>query len=279
MPRYTRQQVRRRQVVALALLVLVVLVVIGSCSALVHAVRAGAGDADAEAEVRSADDTALTLYPTPRDASAHDQLTGDITLGGDETLGLDVSSHQGRVDWDRVASGGYGFAYLKATEGVGYTDPEFTRNWKGVHEAGMVRGAYHYFTLCSSGAEQADDFLAAVPVDDTALPPAVDLEFDGACENRPEAAQARAEVDAFVQRVEKAWGRRVVVYSSADWRQHYGLEVASGRPSWWYEDSGRPGPADWSVWQVRFDGRVPGIDGDVDVDVARPEQLRDATGI
>lgn len=279
MPRYTRQQVRRRQLVALALLALVLLVVIGSCSALVGALRGGGSDADGSAtrtSVRNADDSALALESSDADAAAHEQLGGDRSLTGDETFGLDVSGHQGRVDWERVAADGYGFAYLKATEGVGFTDPEFTRNWRGVQAAGMARGAYHYFTLCSSGADQAADFLEAAPVDDAALPPAVDLEFDGACEDRPEADQARAEVDAFVAQVEKAWGRRVVVYSSSEWRQHYGLEVGAGRPGWWYASSDRPGASDWSVWQVRFDGRVSGIDGDVDVDVARPEVLREA---
>jgi lysozyme len=161
-------------------------------------------------------------------------------------MGIDVSVHQGQVDWPQVADAGYSFAYIKATEGVDYVDPQFTANWRGVHQAGMTRGAYHYFTLCSSGADQAADFLKTVPVDDTALPPALDLEFDGACDERPEADDAQGEIDAFVSAVD-----------------------------WLVSDSGRPGQGDWAVWQLRFDGTVPGITKKVDVDVARPEILRE----
>jgi lysozyme len=56
---------------------------------------------------------------------------------------------------------------------------------------------------------------------------------------------------------------------------HYGLPVAEERPDWLFSDSGRPGQGDWAVWQLRFDGTVPGITKKVDVDVARPEILRE----
>jgi lysozyme len=217
----------------------------------------------------------MELAATVEDAAAREQLPSDVTLAEDEVMGIDVSVHQGQVDWPQVADAGYSFAYIKATEGVDYVDPQFTANWRGVHQAGMTRGAYHYFTLCSSGADQAADFLKTVPVDDTALPPALDLEFDGACDERPEADDAQGEIDAFVSAVEAAWGRRVVVYSSSEWRMHYGLPVAEERPDWLFSDSGRPGQGDWAVWQLRFDGTVPGITKKVDVDVARPEILRE----
>ncbi|MGO2608691.1 MAG: glycoside hydrolase family 25 protein [Brachybacterium tyrofermentans] len=275
MPRFTPEQVRRRQLVA-GVLALTLLLVLGGCTAaLIGAIRGDdAGGGAAQREPFQADDDALTVATTPTDAAALENLPGDIALGADETMGVDVSAHQGEIDWAKVSADGFTVAYIKATEGTGYTDATFQQNWDGARAAGLTTGAYHYFTLCSSGAEQAEDFLAAAPPDDSALPPALDLEFDGACEDRPDGADAQTEIDAFTAAVEKAWGRRLVIYSSSDWRQHYGLPVTGPRPDWLYSERARPVQADWAVWQVRFDGAVSGISGGVDIDVVRAEQVR-----
>lgn len=274
-PRFTPEQVRRRQIVAGALAVILV-VVLGGCTALViGAIRGGGSDAATERTPFEADDAAMAVATTGEGARATENLPGGIALGADEVMGVDVSAHQGEIDWEKVASDGYAFAYIKATEGADYTDSTFSANWDGARAAGVTPGAYHYFTLCSSGEEQAEDFLAAAPPDDSALPPALDLEFDGACEERPGGVDAQAEIDAFTAKVEEAWGRRLLIYSSSEWRSHYGLPVTDPRPDWLFSAGGRPPQADWAVWQLRFDGKVSGIEGGVDIDVARIEQLRD----
>lgn len=285
-PKFTREQVRQRQIIAAGILALVVLLVIVSCGALISRFTGGSAQepgaldptatalGDPSAPPHEADDDAMTAPTTPVDAPALSQLPAGAALENGEVLGIDVANHQEQIDWDSVRGAGVSVAYIKATEGSGYIDPEFADNWRGAKAAGITPGAYHYFTLCSPGADQARDFLAAVPVDDTALPPALDLEFDGACDARPEAADAQAEVDAFIAIVEEAWGRRMVMYSSSEWRAHYGLPSAEGRPDWLYSETGRP-EADWAVWQVRFDGQIEGISTDVDVDVVRLEVLRE----
>lgn len=272
MPRFTREQVRRRQRIAVAILAAVLLLVIGGCTALVANLRGGD-------RPHRADDAAMTVGSTPAGAPALTQLPEETQLTADEAMGIDVSSYQRDIDWEQVAGDGYVFAYIKATEGSGFTDTHFRLNWDGARAAGITVGAYHYFTLCSPGAEQAASFLAAAPPDDTALPPALDLEFDGACEERPEAVDAQAEINAFTHAVEKAWGRRMVIYSSSEWRDHYGLPVADSRPDWLYSDRGRPSPEDWAVWQLRFDGTVSGIEDPVDIDVVRIEVLREHAAI
>ncbi|HJG90752.1 MAG TPA: lysozyme [Brachybacterium massiliense] len=280
MPRFTPEQVRRRQIVAGALALLLVLVIGGCTITLIGALR---GDDDPQALTDPApfraDDAAMSAAATPEGAAALENLPEGVELAADEVMGIDVSSHQQDVDWAQVAADGYSFAYIKATEGSGFTDTHFRQNWDGAKAAGLTPGAYHYFTLCSPGAQQAQDFLVAAPPDDSALPPALDLEFDGACDDRPEAERAQAEIDAFTAVIEEAWGRRVVVYSSSEWREHYGLPVADGRPDWLFSQRERPAQEDWSVWQLRFDGTVSGISGGVDIDVARIEVLREHAAI
>ena len=99
--------------------------------------------------------------------------------------GIDVSRHQGTIDWQDLPRQGVDFAYIKASEGGDFRDTRFKTNWRAAGGAGIGRGAYHFFTLCRSGADQAANFLAAVPSDSGALPPAVDLEFGGNCSARP----------------------------------------------------------------------------------------------
>ena len=277
MARFTRAQVRRRQRVAVAILVVVVLVLAGSCTLLVRGWLGGddaSGPGDAPASRAVGDDSALRVGRTPTEARALRQLPRGIELASDEVMGIDVSAHQQEIDWAGVASDGYVFAYIKATEGKGHTDPRFAANWADARKAGLAVGAYHYFTLCSPGADQAADFLAAAAPDDAALPPVLDLEFDGACSRRPAAEHTNAEVKAFIDRVEKAWGRRVVLYSSNEWRRHYGLELTDQRPDWLFAQGKRPKQEDWAVWQVRFTGKVTGVPTKVDIDVARAEVLR-----
>lgn len=253
------------------------LLTIGGCTAAVLGALRGGDEKGALTERApfEADDAAMTVTTTPADAAVLGNLPDDVALLPGEVMGIDVSSHQQEIDWAQVRADGVGFAYLKATEGAGFTDSHFRRNWDGAQAAGVTPGAYHYFTLCSSGAAQAADFLAAAPPVDAALPPALDLEFDGACDQLPDPATVQAEIDAFTAVVEEAWGRRLLIYSSSEWRRHYGLPVTDSRPDWLFSAQKRPGQEDWAVWQLRFDGTVAGIEGGVDIDVARIETLRE----
>ena len=76
------------------------------------------------------------------------------------TLGMDVSGHQGSVDWAAAWSAGARFAYSKATEGTGYTNPYFAQQYNGAYHVGMIRGAYHFaLPDRSTGTAQADYFI------------------------------------------------------------------------------------------------------------------------
>lgn len=185
-----------------------------------------------------------------------------------ERYGIDVSAHQGRIDWERVAADDVEFAYVKATEGGDFVDERFTTNWAGAALAGLDRGAYHFFTLCTPGDVQARHFVAVAPPDSGALPPAVDLELAGNCSARPPEDAVTAELARFLGLVEASSGEEAVLYVGADWKERYPATVDGGRPLWLRRFLLRPSE-DWSIWQLHGRARVDGIEGGVDLDVMR----------
>jgi lysozyme len=185
-----------------------------------------------------------------------------------ERLGIDVSAHQGAIDWQRVARDGIDFAYIKATEGSDEVDGRFRVNWNGAKAAGLELGAYHFFTLCRSGADQAANFLNSLPEGAEALAPAIDLEFDGNCSRRPDGATLRRELTTFVRTVESSVRRQVVLYLGDDVDELYHVTAQLDRPIWTRNLLRRPGTAGWRLWQATDRGRVDGIDANVDIDVS-----------
>src|SRR5581483_1933978 len=89
---------------------------------------------------------------------------------------------QGNVDWPTAAGNHAAFAYVKATEGTYYINPDFTQQYNGSYQAGLLRGAYHFATPnTTDGVSQADYFLAhggGWSNDGKTLPPAIDLEYN-----------------------------------------------------------------------------------------------------
>lgn len=191
----------------------------------------------------------------------------DLRAG--ERYGVDVSHHQGDIDWARVAADDISFAYIKATEGRDHLDRRFVENWEGAQAAGIERGAYHFFTLCSPGRAQAEHFLEVVPDDEAALPPAVDLELAGNCATRPSPATVGRELEEFLAVVESATGQPTVLYVGDDFEGEYPVRRRLDRPLWHRRILWRADVDGWLIWQFTGRGRVDGIPGGVDVNVMR----------
>lgn len=181
--------------------------------------------------------------------------------------GIDVSHHQGAIDWARVAADDVAFAYLKASEGGDHRDRRFLDNWRQARAAGVRVGAYHFFTFCRGGAEQARNFVAVVPRVADALPPAVDLEFGGNCGRVPDDRAMRRELDAYLGIVEAAYSRPALLYVTPEFLARYGAALPP-RALWRRSILREPdASAPWCLWQFHNRGRVDGIDGAVDLNV------------
>lgn len=189
--------------------------------------------------------------------------------------GVDVSHHQGVIDWRALKSEGVDFAYIKATEGGDHRDRQFARNWRESAAAGVQRGAYHFFTLCRRGADQARNLLAALPQDPRALPVAIDLEFLGNCRRQLSRAELHRELAAFIGPVEARTGKPVLLYLTEEFDEAYQVSRGLDRPLWLRSLLRQPrfGAQPWTVWQVHSYRRARGVDGPIDWNVARPAFL------
>lgn len=185
--------------------------------------------------------------------------------------GIDVSRYQQAIGWEAVQAMNVdgirlGFVFIKATEGVSSADPQFRRNWKGSREAGLVRGAYHFFSPSKSGRLQAEHFIGTVPLESGDLPPVVDIE--GAAGVKP--AVLRRELQAWLDITEQYYGVRPVIYTYLNFYERYLQGYFDSYPLWvahYLQPEGPRITRPWTFWQHSEAGHVNGIRTRVDFDV------------
>ncbi|MBX7100547.1 MAG: hypothetical protein K1X89_22710 [Myxococcaceae bacterium] len=216
----------------------------------------------------------------PGELVREDQLTPDLAqvqsglracAGPNTVQGIDVSGYQPNTNWAQVKAAGKQFAIIKATEGTGYVNPYFARDWAGTKANGMIRGAYHFFRPGTNAVAQADHFVSTMgALGDGDLPGMLDLEVTDGLGPSAVAAAVRA----FVDRVEQRSGRRPIIYTG-----YYFWNGQVGNPQGYGSYplvmaayvSGCPLiPDEWSkftMWQYSSSGSVSGVSTRVDLDV------------
>jgi GH25 family lysozyme M1 (1,4-beta-N-acetylmuramidase)/LysM repeat protein len=196
--------------------------------------------------------------------------------------GIDVSYWDSGIDWPKVRATGQRFMFTKATEGDFYADPTFAANWSGAKTAGLLRGAYHFFRANVDPKKQAKKFVDYVKKvkDDGELPPVLDLETHDGQQNDKIISRARTWLDE----VEKAFGKKPIIYSGQYFLQDHFSEAGGGPPKWakdyplWlaqypnsYVEGQKPylprGWFNWTFWQYSEKGRINGINANVDLNV------------
>ncbi len=197
------------------------------------------------------------------------------TVGADAATlpqGPDVSGYQGNVNWSSVKNNGASFAYIKATEGTGYTNGYFAQQYNGSYNVGLIRGAYHFaLPDRSSGATQADYFLAhggGWSKDGRTLPGALDIEYNpyGATCYGLSASGMVNWIASFVNRYHARTSRWPVIYTTTNWWATCtgnSAAFAANDPLWIarYASSVGALPAGWgfyTFWQYADSGTFPG---------------------
>ena len=177
--------------------------------------------------------------------------------------GIDVSNWQGSVDWTAQWNLGKRFAYVKATEGTGYTSPSFAQQYNGSYNVGMIRGSYHFaLPNTSSGATQANYFVdhgGGWSADGKTLPGALDVEWNpygSTCFGLTQASM-KTWINSFLSQYKARTGRYPVIYTNTHWwNQCVGHDTtfAAKSPLWIarYSSSAGTLPSGWgtySFWQ------------------------------
>ena len=185
--------------------------------------------------------------------------------------GIDVSRHQGHIDWAKIDPKRYQFVFIKATEGGDYRDPNFRNNWQQARAQGLMVGGYHFFRNCKSGQAQAENFIAVVPKTAHSLAPVIDLEFQWQC---PEvtAEQLQREIAIMAQQLHKHYGKTPILYTTPNYYQSYIHGELANYPLWLQDFKHRAKAHDarpWLFWQYSQTGKVSGIHGAVDLNIFR----------
>ena len=188
--------------------------------------------------------------------------------------GIDVARYQGDIDWAAVRKAGTRFAFIKATEGGDYIDPNFRRNWTEARRNGIPRGAYHFVYWCRPAQEQADWFVRNVPAEPDALPPVLDLEWNNhsrTCTRKVSREDAIAKTRILLEAMERHTGKVPIIYTDINFHRDVLEGMHLDNPFWLRSTAAEPHERfrnrRWSFWQWTQTGTMPGIAGEVDRNV------------
>lgn len=184
--------------------------------------------------------------------------------------GIDVSHHQGEIDWGEVKAGGYDFVIMKATEGGDWKDTKFQKYFLEAKQGGLTVGAYHYYSFCKDPMLQANHFINVVGDLSGCLPPAIDLEFDKNCNGALPVEDFQKSLNVFLNRLEEYYQVKPIIYCNEEFYFKY-LDIPDFvQCRFWIRNIiSQPDLKGemWDFWQYTGKGSVPGVKGMVDLNV------------
>ena len=179
--------------------------------------------------------------------------------------GVDISSHNGDVNFNSLARQGIDFVYIKGTEGTDFKDNKFNVNFRKAAEAGLKVGMYHFFRFDTSGYMQALNVINSLRGLKPDLPVAIDLEQW----TNPRGIS----IDSVVKQVEKMAdvlakeGLEVVIYTNKDGYSRFYRNRLEKYPLWLCSFTDIEEKYDWLFWQYSHRGRLEGVDRLVDMNL------------
>ncbi|MDC0358846.1 GH25 family lysozyme [Oligoflexia bacterium] len=185
---------------------------------------------------------AVFISTTLVNAEIHSESERKATL----LEGVDVSHHNGQVDWVKVAQDGKVFVFVKATDGLDWADPMYLDNFTRLKKAGLIRGAYHFYQTNDDGKAQALWFIKNVILEPGDLPPAVDIEKI----KKPLAGDVHKNFEVFVNTLEAHYRVRPIIYTGKNFWEH-AMQEHFPRFQLWiaqYEVEKPTLPSAWKAW-------------------------------
>ncbi len=182
--------------------------------------------------------------------------------------GIDLSHHNGPVDWARLGTEPFEFVYLKATEGTDHQDARFQENWLAATRLGWRTGAYHFYLLCRDGGPQADNFIRQVEVRAGTLPPAVDLEHAHNCTPKTTRAETLDQLRVILAALEAEYGNTPVIYTTPAFHAEWLADEGFDHHPLWIRSLEGPPDRPYAIWQYSMKGKAAGVRGPVDLNRA-----------
>lgn len=180
-----------------------------------------------------------------------------------EVIGIDVSAHNGEIDFRQVAAEGVSFVIIKATEGGTFKDKKFVDNLRKAREAGLKVGAYHFFRFDTPGYMQGLNFLNSLQSRELDLPLAIDIE-EWANPNSQPTPMVLNRLSEMIDHLE-SHGHRVMLYTNKNGFARFVRGRLEGYPLWICSLVDEPQEIGWTLWQGTHNGRIKGIDHPVDI--------------
>jgi len=187
------------------------------------------------------------------------------------TKGIDVSKHQGYIDWQKVKKSGVDFAMLRAGYGKYFNqkDPLFERNYENAKKAGVKVGAYWYSYAKSvdDAVKEADAFLKIIKGKQFEMPVAFDIEEKSQAQRGKSFVSSL--IKAFCQRVEGS-GYFVSIYASKSWFDTLIDDECKKKYDTWLARWGASPDYNGNIgmWQNSASGKIGGVMGNCDTDIA-----------
>lgn len=179
--------------------------------------------------------------------------------------GIDISAHNGDIDFSRVAADSIDFVIIKATEGATFKDARFRINHSRAAAAGLKTGAYHFFRFDIDGTLQAMNLVNSVINCRLDLPLIIDVE-EWTNPDDVHTDHIKQRLGDMVDYLHNS-GYSVAVYTNRIGHRRFLADNFSTLPLWICSFTDPPVKGTWHLWQYSHRGRVSGIDGHVDMNV------------
>lgn len=201
-------------------------------------------------------------------------------------IGIDVSEHNGALDWAKIKAAGIGFAIIRSGYGVSHTDNYFKRNMEGALAQGIPVGVYHFsYALNAAAAKNEAAFVLKLlePYKGKiTLPVFYDFEYDTVDYAKKQGVTLgkeafNAHTVAFCETI-KAAGYTPGTYYNLDYlRRYVDIDRVGSYVQWYAQYASSASASGWAIWQYFSSYTIPGCSGRFDVNVLGDTSLLTGT--
>ncbi len=186
-------------------------------------------------------------------------------ISGYPVKGIDVSSHNGEINFDKVVADSISFVYIKATEGVSFRDKRFHENYYAAKNAGLKVGAYHFYRFDCPADMQAVNLLQMIRGKEFDLPLVIDVEEW----TNPDDISDRLVTDGVSRMIDylKSRGYPVALYCNKNDHERFLSRRFPNIPLWICSFVEPSPDYSWTFLQYTHHGSVDGVRGSVDKNV------------